>query len=302
MRRIGVLAGGYAQIDPEGQARVAAFLNALQELGWTDGRNIRLEVRWPGDDVERTQHDAAELVGLAPEAIVVATNPALAKLLLLTKAIPIVFAQVSDPIGSGFVHGLARPGGNVTGFQNYDPEIGGKWLELLKEAAPSVNRAVVPHDPDSPASVAFARAAEAVAPSLGVQVITAGVHDRAELERVITTFSAEGNGGLIVAPQSIVPVNRDLIIELAARHRLPAIYPFRYFATAGGLMSYGIDQIEQWRGAAQYVDRILRGEKPADLPVQAPTKYQLAINLKTAKTLGLDVPPSVLAIADEVIE
>ncbi len=302
MRRIGVLPGGYAETDPEGQARVAAFLNTLQGLGWTNGRNVRVEMRWPADDVERAKGYAAELVGLVPDVIVVGANPALAELQRLTKAIPTVFAQVSDPIGSGFVDGLARPGGNVTGFQNYDPEIGGKWLGLLKEAAPSVSRVAVPHDPDSPASVAFVRAAEAVAPSLGVQVTAAGVHNRAEIERAITTFAAEPNGGLIVVPQNILLGNRDLIIELAARHRLPAIYPFRFLATAGGLMSYGIDQIEQWRGAARYVDRILRGEKPGELPVQAPTKYDLVINLKTAKALGLTIAPALPLRADEVIE
>ena len=302
MRRIGVLAGGYAQNNSEGQTRVAAFLNALQGLGWSDRRNVRLEIRWPADDVERAKRYAAELVSLAPDVIVVATNPALSELGGLTRAIPIVFAQVSDPIGSGFVDGLARPGGNITGFQNYEPEIGGKWLGLLKEAVPGMSRVAVPHDPDSTASVAFVRAAAAVAPSLGVQVTAAGVHGRAEFQRAIATFAAKANGGLILVPQNVLPGNRDLIVELAARHRLPAIYPFRFFATAGGLMSYGIDQTEQWQGAARYVDRILRGEKPRELPVQAPTKFELVINLKTARALGLTIPPALPLRADEVIE
>jgi putative tryptophan/tyrosine transport system substrate-binding protein len=302
MRRIGVLVGGYAQTDLEGQTRVSAFLNVLQGLGWTDGRNITLEVRWPADDVERAKHDATELVSSSPDVIVVATNPALAELQQLTKAIPIVFAQVSDPIESGFVQGLAHPGGNITGFQNYDPEIGGKWLGLLKEAAPSISRVLMPHDPDSTASVAFVRAAEAVAPSLAVRVNAAGVRDRAEIESAITAFAGEPNGGLIVVPHRIVLSNRDLIIALAARYHLPAIYPFRFFAIAGGLMSYGIDQIEQWRGAARYVDRILRGEKPSELPVQAPTKFELVVNLKVATALGLSIPPALPLRADEVIE
>ena len=301
VRLIGVLTP-YAAADPEGQARTSAFINTLQGLGWTDARNPRIEVRWFAGNVERAKADAAELVGLAPDVIVVGSNPGLAELRLLTRTIPVVFTQVSDPIDSGFVSGLARPGGHITGFQNFEPAIGGKWLGVLKEAVPNVRQVAVLLNPQTASNAAFLRAAQGVAPSLGVQITAAGVTDGAEIERAITMFASNADGGLVVAPHPIIVRHRRSIIELTARHRLPAVYPFRFLATEGGLMSYGIDQIEQWRGAAKYVDRILRGEKPGELPVQAPTKYEFVINLKTARTLGLQIPPSLLAVADEVIE
>jgi putative tryptophan/tyrosine transport system substrate-binding protein len=302
MRRIGVLVASYAETDREGQARVAAFLDTFRRLGWSDGRNVRIDLRGGAGDAGRSKIFAAELVRFAPDVIVVASNPALAELQRLTHTIPIVFAQVSDPVGSGFVAGIARPGGNITGFQNFEPTMGGKWLGVLKEAAPNLSRAAVLFGSDNAANVAFLRAAEAVAPSLGVQVTAVDIHADAQIERVIATFAGQPDGGLIAFPHPNNTANRASIITLAARHRLPAIYPFRYFATEGGLMSYGIDQIDQWRGAATYVDRILRGEKPGDLPVQAPTKFELVINLKTAKAIGLHIPPAFPLRADEVIE
>jgi ABC-type uncharacterized transport system substrate-binding protein len=302
MRRIGVLPTGYRQTDPEGQARVAAFLDTLRSLGWNDGRNVRLEIRWSSNEIGRIREETTALVGSAPDAIVISANAALAVLQKLDKTIPTVFVQVSDPVGSGFVSSLSRPDGNVTGFQNFEPAMGGKWLGLLKEVAPSVMRAAVIVHPDTAAHLEFLRAAEAVAPSLGVQVSAISVRDGDESERRIAKFADTADGGLIVLPHPGNINNRDLLIELTARLRLPAIYPFRYFATGGGLISYGFDQLDHWRGAAGYVDRILRGAKPADLPVQAPTKYDLVINLKTAKALGLTIPPSLLATAYEVIE
>jgi putative ABC transport system substrate-binding protein len=242
------------------------------------------------------------LVRSAPDVIVVSANPAVAELHRLTSTIPIVFTQVSDPVDSGFVAGLAQPGGNITGFQNFEPAMGGKWLGVLKEAMPNLSRVAVLHGSDSAANVALLRAAEAVAPSLGVAVTALDIHERGEIERLIAAIASQPNGGLIVIPHPDTVTNRGSIIILAARYRLPAIYPFRYFAAEGGLMSYGPDQIDQWRGAASYVDRILRGEKPGELPVQAPTKYELVINLKTAKALGLNIPPAFPLRADEVIE
>jgi putative ABC transport system substrate-binding protein len=302
MRRVGVLAVGYAPTDPEGQTRIAAFLDILQKLGWSDGHNVRIEVRSSVNEIERVRGEASALVNSAPDVIVISSNFGLSVLQGLTKTIPTVFVQVSDPVGSGFVNGLARPGGNITGFQNFEPAMGGKWLGLLKEAAPAVLRAAVLVHPDTAAHFEFLRAAEAVAPSLGVQVSPIIARDSDEMERGIATFGGSPGGGLIVPPHPVNIKNRALLVELAARHRLPAIYPFRYFATAGGLMSYGFDQIEQWRGAAGYVDRILRGAKPADLPVQAPTKYELVINLKTAEMLGLAISSALLATADDTIE
>jgi putative ABC transport system substrate-binding protein len=301
MRRIGVLQQ-YAESDPEGQARLAAFLDTFQGLGWSNGRNAQVEVRWPGAEVERMKAYSAELVALAPDAILCASGPGAAVMKQATRTVPVVFVQVSDPVGSGLVAGLARPGGNITGFQNFEPAVVGKWLGLLKEAAPNVSRAAVLLHPENAVSVAFLRAAEAVAPSLAVQMTAAGVHDGAEIERAIVTFANQADGGLIFLPDPILVANRGLIIELAARHRLPAVYPFRYFATEGGLMSYGIDQIDQWRGAARYVDRILRGEKPGELPVQAPTKFELVINLQAAKAIGHEVPAGLVLRADQVIE
>ncbi len=301
-RRIGVLIAAYTQTDREGQAHIAAFLDTFQRLGWTDGRNVRIEYRWDASDTERINASAAELVRSAPDVIVVGSSPALAELHRLTSTIPIVFAEVGDPVGSGFVAGLARPGGNVTGFQGFEPAMGGKWLGVLKEAAPNLSRMAVLFGSDAGGNVAMLRAAEGIAPSLGVKLTAVDVHDGAEIERAVATFASQADGGLIVVPHPYTIANRASIIILAAAHHLPAIYPFRFFATEGGLLSYGFDQIDHWRGAATYVDRILRGEKPGDLPVQAPTKMELVVNLKTAKALGLNIPPGLPLRADEVIE
>jgi ABC-type uncharacterized transport system substrate-binding protein len=301
MRRIGVLIL-YSQTDREGQARIAAFLDTLQRLGWTDGRNVRIEYRWSAGDAGREKASAAELVRSTPDVIVVSGWTGLAELKRLTSMIPIVFTQVSDPVGSGLVASLARPSANISGFQNFEPAIGGKWLGVLKDAAPNMRRAAVLFGSDSVATVSMLHAAEAVAPSLDVQVTAVDVSGGDDIERAIATFASQPDGGLIVTPHSNVPANRGSLILLAARHRLPAVYPFRYYAAEGGLMAYGPDQIDQWRGAATYVDRILRGEKPGELPVQAPAKYELVINLKTAKVIGLNIPPALPLRADEVIE
>jgi putative ABC transport system substrate-binding protein len=304
MRRIGVLMG-FAHGDPEQRARTAAFLNGLQELGWMDGRNIQIHYRATDGDTDRMRVYAKELVALSPHLIVAQTNPALVALRQATSTMPIVFVQVSDPVGSGFVSSLAHPGGNLTGFTNFEPEMGGKWLEALKEAAGGVMRVAVLLHPEMSANAAhsaFLRAAQAAAPVFGTTVTAGEVRDPAEIERFVIAFSTEPNGGLIVLPHPLHIVHRDRIIAVAARYLLPAVYPYRFFATAGGLISYGIDQVDQWRRAASYVDRILRGEMAASLPVQAPTKYELVINLKTAKALGLEMPPMLLARADEVID
>ena len=301
VRRIGMLMDQTAT-DPEGAARVAAFQQTLQQLGWIDGRNVRVDVRWAGDSLESMRATAGELVSLTPDAIVVAGNFQLGELQRLTKTLPIVFTTVSGPVESGFITSLARPGANITGFQNFEPVIVGKFLSLLKEAIPNVNRAAVLLNPDTAFHVGLLQAAQAAAPSLGIQVTALGVRDGNQIERGIDGFANNADVGLIVLPHPITIQNRDLIIGQAARRHLPAIYFFRYFAVDGGLISYGPDQVDQYRSAANYVDRILKGEKPADLPVQAPTKYQLVINLKTAKTLGLTIPPSMLLRADEVIE
>ena len=301
-RRIGVLMSAYSQTDREGQARIGAFLDTFQRLGWSDGRNVQIEYRWDAGDADRIKASAAELVHSAPDVIVVVAGPALVELQRITSMIPIVFTQVFDAVGGGLVAGLARPGGNVTGFQNFEPAMGGKWLGVLKEAAPNLNRVAVLYGSDSAASVAAVHATEAVAPSLGFTVTAVDVHDGGEIEGAVAKFADQPDGGLIVVPHPRTVANRASIIILAARHRLPAIYPFRYFATEGGLMSYGADQIDQWRGAAVYVDRILRGEKPGELPVQAPTKYELVVNLRTAEALGLNIPPAFPLRADEVIE
>ena len=292
----------YSQTDREGQVRIAAFLDTLQRLGWTEARNLRIEYRWSAGDAGREKASAAELVRSRPEVIVGAGWTALAELQRLTNMIPIVFTQVSDPVDSGFVASLTRPGANISGFQNFEPAIGGKWLGVLKEAAPSMQRVAVLFSANSAATVAFLRAAEAVAPALAVEVTGVDVHGDVEIERAIAGFASQPDGGLIVTSHPNFVANRGLIILLAARHRLPAVYPFRYYATEGGLMSYGPDQIDQWRGAATYVDRILRGEKPGELPIQAPTKYELVINLKSAKVIGLNIPPAFPLRADEVIE
>jgi ABC-type uncharacterized transport system substrate-binding protein len=302
VRRVGVLIVAFAQSDPEAQARTAAFLDTFQTLGWADGRNVRIEYRWGAGDADGGKAAASELVRSSPDVIVVASNAALAEVRRLTSTISIVFTQISDPVGSGFVGGLARPGGNITGFQNFEPAMGGKWLGVLKEAAPNMSRAGVLFASDTAANVAFLHAAEEVAPSLGVKLAAIDVHRDVEIERAVATLASEPDGGLLVLPNPYNATNRGSIIVLAARYRLPAVYPFRYFAAAGGLMSYGIDQIDQWRRAASYVDRILRGEKPSELPVQAPTKFELVVNLKTAKALGFNIPPAFPLRADEVIE
>jgi putative ABC transport system substrate-binding protein len=301
VRRIGVLMNLPAE-DAEGQARVAVFVAGLRESGWTDGRNLRVDTRWGGGDADRIRRDAAELVALAPEVIFATSGTVLPALVQATRTVPIVFVQTADPVGSGFVDSLARPGGNVTGFLSFEFGISGKWLELLKEVAPRVTRAVILRDPAIPSGMGQFGALQSAAPSLGVELRPVGVHDAGEIERAVTDFASSANGGLIVTASQLATVHRDLIVALAARYRLPAVYSDRYFVNAGGLISYGPNRIESYQHAAGYVDRILKGEKPADLPVQAPTKYELVINLKTARALGLDIPTTVLARADEVIE
>jgi putative ABC transport system substrate-binding protein len=300
MRRIGVLLG-IAANDPDAQTRLAAFVQTLQQLGWTDGRNVRIDTRWASGDAELIRRYAAELVALAPDVIFVSGNAAVAPLLQATHTVPIVFASVADPVGSGFVDSLSQPGGNATGFMQFEYGLSGKWLELLKEIAPSLTRVIILWDPETAGIGQFA-IIQSVATSAGVDVRPVNLRDAGETERAITAFARAPNGGLVVTASAWSVVRRDLIIALAARHKLPAVYFERLFVVAGGLISYGANFVDQYRRAAGYVDRILKGEKPADLPVQAPTKYELVINLKTAKTLGLAVPPSVLARADEVIE
>ena len=301
MRRIGVLLPATAD-DPEFQARVAAFVQGLQQLGWTEGRNVRIDIRWGAGDAERIRRYAAELVALAPDVILAAGGATVGPLFQATRTVPIVFTLTPDPVGAGFVDSLARPGGNVTGFTNFEFGIGVKWLELLKEIAPRVTRAAVLRDPTIPAGIGEFGAIQAVAPSVGIELRPIDVREAGEIERAVTAFARSSNNGLIVSSNALASVHRNLIVTLAARHRLPAVYPFRFFVTIGGLASYGPDTIDPHHRAAGYIDRILKGENPADLPVQAPTKYELVINLKTAKALGLDVPPTLLARADEVIE
>ena len=300
VRHIGVLMH-VAATDPEGQAQVAALLQALQQLGWSDGRNVRIDTRWGENDVDRDRTYAAELVALAPDVILAAGTLSVAALRRETRTIPIVFNSVSDPVGAGFVDNLARPGGNITGFMIYEYSLSGKWLELLKEIAPRLTRAAVLRDSANPAGIAQFGAIRATASSLGVDVSPINARDAGEIERSIAAFASSADGGLIVTG-SALECHSDLIITLAARYKLPAVYFVRYYVAAGGLISYGPDLVDQFRRAAGYVDRILRGEKPADLPVQAPTKYETVLNLKTAKALGLDIPATVLARADEVIE
>jgi len=301
MRRIGVL-HSLAADDPEAQARLTAFVQGLQELGWTDGRNVRIDYRWAAGDAERIRRYAAELAALAPDVILAMGGAVVPSLLQATRTVPIVFTQTPDPVGAGFVNSLARPGGNITGFTTYEYGISAKWLELLKEIAPRVTRAAVIRDAAIAAGTGQWGALQSVAPSFGGELSPVNVLDAGEIERAVAAFARSPNGGVILTGSTLAVVHRDLIVTLAARHKLPAVYPFRYFVTGGGLISYGPDPIDPHRRAAGYVDRILKGEKPADLPVQAPTKYELAINLKTAKTLGLDVPTSLIARADEVIE
>jgi ABC-type uncharacterized transport system substrate-binding protein len=301
VRRIGVLVG-FAADDPAAQRRVLAFAQALAQLGWTDGRNARIEIRWSAGDPERIRRYAAELVALAPDVIVASGSAAVGSLLQATRTVPIVFVQLAEPVGAGFVETLARPGGNATGFMLYEYGIGGKWLELLKEIAPRVERVAFLQNPAIASGPGQFGAIQAAAPSLGVEVRPISVRDAGETERAITAFARSSNGGLIVTGGAPAALPRDVIIKLAARHRLPALYSDHAFVTDGGLIAYGPDRIDQYRRTADYVDRILKGEKPAELPVQAPTKYEMAINLKTAKALGLEIPSSVLARADEVIE
>jgi ABC-type uncharacterized transport system substrate-binding protein len=301
IRRIGVL-HSLASDDPEGQARLTAFVQGLQELGWTDGRNVRIDYRWAAGDAERARRYAAELVALAPDVILAHGGSILPSLLQATRTVPIVFTQTPDPVGAGFVNSLARPGGNVTGFTVFEYGMSGKWLELLKEIAPRVTRAAVIRDAAIASGTGQWGALQSVAPSFGVELSPVNMSDAGEIERAVAAFARSPNGGMILAASTLAVIHRELIITLAARYRLPAVYSSRYFVTGGGLISYGPDSIDPQRRAAGYVDRILKGEKPADLPVQAPTKYELAINLKTAKTLGLDVPTSLIARANEVIE
>jgi putative ABC transport system substrate-binding protein len=300
MRHIGVLIGNAAD-DAESQARTEAFAQGLAQLGWVDGRNVRIDTRWAtADDIRR---HAAELAELAPDVILAATGTlTVAPLLQATRTVPIVFVLVIDPVGAGFVASLARPGGNATGFTIFEYGMSGKWLELLKEIAPGVTRAAVLRDPAIASGIGQFAAVQAVAPSLGVELSPVDVRDAPEIERAVAAFARSGNGGMIVTASALATRHRDLIIKLAARYKLPAIYAGHWFVTDGGLLSYGPDYVAQFRQAAGYVDRVLKGEKPADLPVQSATKYETVINLKTAKTLGLDVPAPLLARADVVIE
>jgi ABC-type uncharacterized transport system substrate-binding protein len=301
VRRIGALIAAAAD-DPEAQARVAAFVLRLQQLGWIRGRNVRIDIRWTGGNADDIRRNSAELIALAPDVMLSGGGSSVGPLLRATRTVPIVFAYVLDPVGSGFVNSLARPGGNATGFMQFEYSLSGKWLDLLKEIAPGVTRAAVVRDSAITAGIGQFALIQSVAPSLGMEVSSINVRDAPEIERAVAAFARSGNGGLIVTGSALTGAHRDLIIALAARHKLPAVYTSRLYVTSGGLISYGADFIDQYRRAAGYIDRILKGEKPADLPVQAPTKYELAINLKTAKTLGLTVPPSLLARADEVIE
>jgi putative ABC transport system substrate-binding protein len=301
MRRIGMLMN-LASDDAEEQARVAAFHQGLQRLGWTVGRNVQIDYRWGAGNADLIRKFAAELVALAPDVILSAGSPSVAALQQTTRTVPVVFVGVVDPVSSGFVDSLAEPGGNITGFALYDYSIGGKWLEMLKEIAPGVTRVGVIRDAATTAGGGQLGVIQAVAPSVGVEVVPISVRDAGEIERAITAFARLPNGGLIVTGSTLAAVHRDLLVTLAARHKLPAIYYGRYPVVGGGLMSYGPEFVDQYRDAASYVDRILKGEKPADLPVQTPTKYELVINLKTARALGLDVPPTLRAHADEVIE
>jgi putative ABC transport system substrate-binding protein len=301
MRRIGVLMN-LAADDSEAQRRMTAFVQGLQQLGWTDGRNVQIDSRWGAGDAANIRKYAAELVALAPDVILAAGAITVVPLQQVNRTIPIVFGNVTDPVGAGIVANLARPGGNTTGFTNFEYGLSAKWLELLKQIAPGTTRAAVLRDPTLIASTSQFAAIQSVAPSLGVELMPIDTRNAGDIERSVAAFAREPNSGLIVVTGTSAIIHRELIISLAARHQMAAVYPFRYYATAGGLISYGPDQGDQYRRAAGYVDRILKGEKPADLPVQMPTKYELVINLKTAKALGLEVPPTVLARADEVIE
>ena len=301
VRRIAILVPAAAD-DPLFHVRLGAFLQGLQQAGWSIGRNIRIDTRWATADGAEVRRHAVELAAQAPEVVLASGGTAVSAMLQATRTVPVVFPIATDPVGSGFVETLARPGGNTTGFMNFEYGMGGKWLELLQQIAPTIRRVGVLRDPSMGTGAMQFAAVQAVAPSLRLEVNPINVRDAAEVERTIAAFAARGDGGLIATANFATVRHRNLIIKLASQHKLPAVYPERFFAEAGGLASYGPDQIEQFRLAAGYVDRILKGEKPADLPVQAPTKYETVINLKAAKALGLSVPPSVLARADEVIE
>jgi putative tryptophan/tyrosine transport system substrate-binding protein len=301
MRRIGVLMN-LAADDPESMARIGAFLHGLHQLGWVDGRNIAIHYRWGAGDRERIRKSAQELVALAPDAIMADGAITVPPLQQESQTVPIVFANVTDPVGAGIVPNLARPGGNTTGFTNFEYGISAKWLELLKDVVPNLRRAAVLRDPTIIASISQFASIQSVAPSLGVELSPIDTREAGDIERSVAGFAREANSGLIVVTGTSASMRRALITSLAARYRLPAVYPFRYYASAGGLIAYGPDLLDAYRRAAGYVDRILRGEKPADLPVQNPNKYELIINLKTAKALRLDLPPILLARADEVIE
>jgi len=302
VRRICVLTAGVGADDPDAQARNAAFELALQQLGWTSGRNLRIDYFWGLGQSDTIRKHAAELAALAPDVILASGSAGLAALLQATRMVPIVFVNVADPVGAGFVDSMGRPGGNATGFMQFEYSLSGKWLELLKQVAPSVTRAAVLRDPALTSGIGQFAVIQSVAPAVGVDVIPISVRDAGEIERAVAAFARTSNGGLVVTSSALTVRHRDLIIALAARHKLPAVYYRRYYAASGGLISYGYDLSDQYRRAAVYVDRILKGDKPADLPVQAPTKYELVINLKTAKGLGLSVPDMLLARADEVIE
>jgi putative ABC transport system substrate-binding protein len=299
MRRIGVLMNTVSD-DAEGQARLAAFHQGLQQLGWTVGHNVRIDYRWGGDDAERHRRGAAELVALGSDVILASGTPSVAALQQATRTVPIVFPNVADPVGQGFVESLARPGGNATGFLVWEFGFGAKWLELLKEVAPGVTRVAVLRD--LTIGIGLLAAIQAVAPALGVELTPIGIRDAVQVERAVTAFARGSTDGMIVTPNTPALAHRELIATVAARHRLPAVYGLRYQVTVGGLLSYGPNTVDPFRRAAGYVDRILKGEKPADLPVQAPTKYELVINLKTARAIGIEIPPTLLARADEVIE
>jgi putative ABC transport system substrate-binding protein len=301
MRHIGILLAGAAD-DAEFHARLAAFHQVLALLGWTIGRNVRIDTRWATTDAAEIRRHAAELAALAPDVILAQAAPTLGPLLQATRTVPIVFTVVADPVGAGFVDSLARPGGNATGFMNFEYSLSGKWLELLKEIAPGVTRVAVLRDPAIPTGIGQFGVIQAVASALGAEVFPVNVRDAAEIERAVAAFARSSNGGLVLTASPLAALQRNLIITLAARHKLPAVYYERNFVAAGGLISYGPNFIDQWRHAAGYVDRILKGEKPADLPVQAPTTLELVINLKTAKAIGLEISPVLLARADAVIE
>ena len=301
VRRIGVLMNALSD-EPESQARIAAFLQGLQEAGWAVGRNVRIDTRWAGGDNARLRRQATELVALNPDVILAGTGGTVTPLQQASRTVPIVFAQVIDPVGAGNIETLARPNSNATGFTQFEYSLSAKWLELLREVAPGVKRVGVVRDPGTAAGIGQWAVIQTAAQPLGIELSSVDLRGAAEIERTMAAVARAGSGGLIAVVSAAVQVHRELVAALATRHRLPVVYPYRFFVAAGGLISYGPDLVSQYRRAAGYVDRILKGEKPADLPVQAPTKYELVINLKTAKALGITVPPTLLARADEVIE